>query len=105
MDHGSEVVVRGLLTNHTSGSLKAITTALTKEGNKTWTATGEQDPFVDVPRLANSRCFRGYAHSRITQLMQLCDAAELLGDKVLEPVVFLVKPCTGSVIDCIEQEP
>ena len=101
---GSEVVVRGLLTNHSSGSLKAITTAVTKDGNKTWTATAEQDPFVDTPGLANSRCFQGYAHSRITQLMQLRDAAELLGDNVLEPVVFLVKPCTGSLVDCIEQE-
>lgn len=101
---GSEVVVRGLLTNHSSDSLNAVTTAVTKDGEQTWTAVAEQDPFVTTPGLANSRCFQSYAHSRITQLMHWRDAAELLGDEVLEPVVFLVNPCAGKLVDCIEQE-
>jgi hypothetical protein len=107
LSEGSEIVVRGLLNNTDwETPLQATTTAVTSDGLATWTATAVQETFVPTVDLPSSLCFQSYAHSRITQLLHLRDAAKLLGDGVIEPVVSLIKPCPKekSLADCLEEE-
>jgi len=107
---GTELVVRGRVDNITAvaSSFRALTTANTKDGEKSWSTSAVQDPFVIVStsELQNSRCFQSYAHSRITQLLHYRDATNLLGDEVMAPVVTLVEACPKfeSLAECIEKE-
>jgi hypothetical protein len=105
---GYEVVVRGLLDNHgdegmsiTPDFLTAVTTAATTDGKKKWSATAVQDSSTNEKI---SLCFRSYAHSRITELLRLRDAAKFLGTNFPPELVSLAEPCTTKLADCIEEE-
>jgi hypothetical protein len=105
---GYEVVVRGLLDNHgdegmsiTPDFLRAVTTAATTDGKKKWSVTAVEDSSTNEKI---SLCFRSYAHSRITQLLRLRDAAKFLGKNFPPELVSLSEPCTTKLADCIEEE-
>lgn len=105
---GYEIVVRGLLgKSNTDEELRVVTTARTKEGPLEWTATTvTPDMLLSSDEEDNSsRCYRSYAHSRITQLMRLRDAADLVEDSILKDLASLMKPCEEEhFADCIENE-
>ena len=112
---GFEVVSRGLLDAderagpQSADFLKAVTSAMTTSGEMGWTALptivadeSTEDDF------ANSYCFQSYAHSRISQLLVIADASELVDDDVLTDLINLVNPCETdkdtNLGDCIRQE-
>jgi hypothetical protein len=107
--HGGEVVVRGLLQqpegNKEDVTLQAVTLASSMDGTKKWDATAEVD--FDTTN-KSSLCFHSYAHARITHLLRLYDATNLLGEdnELIKKLVTLKEDCKKdqSLADCIKAE-
>jgi len=113
LSNGYETVVRGLLGNYSTpqeedNSLRAVTTAATADGIKKWSAMANQLK-PSSSSSTGSLCFQSYAHSRITELLRLRDAANIVPASILTDLVSLTKPCEIVVgerdfADCIEDE-
>jgi hypothetical protein len=105
---GYEIVVRGLLDEDevqelTSGFLRAVTTASMAEGtHEWWTATAVES--LPTSESMNSLCFQSYAHSRITQLLRLREAAKFAGDDLIADLVSLSEICTTNLTYCMKEE-
>ena len=52
----------------------------------------------------NSLCLQSYAHSRITQLLHLRDAAQFASDELLNKLLSLRETCKTYMAECIEEE-
>mmetsp|Transcript_526 Transcript_526/g.1614 ORF Transcript_526/g.1614 Transcript_526/m.1614 type:complete len:278 (-) Transcript_526:114-947(-) len=99
---GYETIVRGLFESQNDNPVQAVTTASTQKGSIRWPTTS-----VKVSRnetCGSSLCFQSYAHSRITQLLRLHNAAKLVEDDILKELASLSKPCKTEQVDCIKEE-
>ncbi len=104
---GYEVVIRGLIdlpqARDVNTPIKAITTAATMDNIQNW----EVSTVVDLSDPAKSSlCYQSYAHSRITQLVRMQEAAEFLGNDIVKSLVTLVNSnCKEEEFsDCIKDE-
>lgn len=104
LSDGYEVVVRGLLDvpTHVEGlHLNALVKGSTNRGVEEWTTGALVRNNVEK----SSLCFQSYAHARITQLLRLSDAANLLDDDIVEDLVTLKNKCEmDDFVDCIKAE-
>mmetsp|Transcript_17403 Transcript_17403/g.36455 ORF Transcript_17403/g.36455 Transcript_17403/m.36455 type:complete len:828 (+) Transcript_17403:125-2608(+) len=104
---GYEVVIRGLIglphARDANAPIKAITTAATMDNIQNWEVSTVVD--LDDP-VKSSLCFQSYAHSRISQLVRMREAAEFLGDDIVKSLLNLADSnCKEEEFsDCIKAE-
>lgn len=110
LSKGTEIVVRGLLSDGLSASndLTVQVTGHTRENAQDeWQPQATEDPFVttDMPD-ENSRCHQSYAHDKITQLLDLAHASRIVGDHAVAPLVDFSDSCPpdSTLEECIRGE-
>ena len=93
---GSEVVMRGLLAHEGSDGIEVATNADSVYGFMTWSTTSSVDNQI-------SHCYQSFAHTRVKELLQFRDAANLIGWD-MAPFTPLTSECTYDLASCAESE-